>query len=174
VQIKRVQMPFVDGNIAGLADQKPGMMQCRQHIGQFDQLLQIIDRAIAPPVFQVAHKRRTVDGREDGAGFSDFHGTVRIAGVLNKFFRCRAAQMPGHAARQSHARFLYVRPGLFPDPQRFGILAKLQPDFLDQPIRLILESGQPLFVEKFVKRDLPADIGGRRRRGAAFTLGTAR
>jgi len=70
-----------------------------------------------------------------------------------------------------HALALDVGAGILPERKRFGIIAELDADFLEHPIRIALDKRQPLFIEHVVLGDLAGDVG---KRNARATTGARR
>ena len=157
-------MTFRDRDIARLNRHEAGMMQRGQHMGQLHQRFEIRNRAIAPSAFQIAHKRRAVYGGEDLMLAADPDRAIRVPGVLGELGGRCLAEMPDKTTLRPNAGVFHIRPRLAPDLQRHRVFAKLKPDFLNDPVGLILDPGQPLLAEKFKERDLAGDVGGGRRR----------
>ena len=79
--------------------------------------------------------------------------------MLGKFSGRSFAELARHAPIEANPRTLDIGAGRFPDFQRARIIAKLETDFLDYPVGLILELVNPLLAEKFVIGNLPFDVG---------------
>ena len=58
--IHHIQMAFVNRYIDRLANRTAGVMQPRYLIGQPDEILKILQRAVTAALIQIHHKRRTI------------------------------------------------------------------------------------------------------------------
>jgi hypothetical protein len=92
--------------------------------------------------------------------------------MLGKFRGCGLTQFSRHATFQPHTGSLDVGSGRFPDFKRFGVIAKLKTDFLDNPVGLVFEFDDTFLTQKLVKRYLAFDVC-RRDRLLPFARATA-
>jgi len=60
-----------------------------------------------------------------------------------------------------HALALDVGSGGFPNLDRLGVVAKIDADFLENGIGIVLEQRQPFFGENLVVGNLAGDVGDR-------------
>src|SRR3546814_4154207 len=77
-------MPLVHRQVDGLADGAAGMVDPGRGIGELHEIAEILDRAVAPALLQIAHEGRTVGWREDGVGAADLDRSRRVTGVLGE------------------------------------------------------------------------------------------
>ena len=133
-------------------------MQCRQHVGQPDQTLEVRNRPVAPPAPEVAHERRAVYRGKDLVATADPDGPHGIAGDLFEFRWRRAAERAHQITRRSDASASDVRAGDPPGLQRLVVAAKFEPDFLDQPVGLRLEADEAFLVNHLDKGDRPLNV----------------
>jgi len=82
-------MTLVHREIDRLADGSTGMMQIGRRIGEFDEIVEILNRAIASALVDIGHKGRAIGGRENRIVSADHDRSRRIAGMLHEFARCR-------------------------------------------------------------------------------------
>ena len=73
-----------------------------------------------------------------------------------------------------HALALDVGAGLLPHRQRFGVVAELDADLLEDPVGIGLDQRDAFLVENLVDLYAAADIGELLPRPAAGTCGAAR
>ena len=83
--VHHIEMPFVHGNINRLANRATRMMQAGAHIGELYEVAEILNGRVAPTAVEVAHKWRTVRGRQDHAVATDDDTALRISRVLCEF-----------------------------------------------------------------------------------------
>ena len=88
MSIDHVEMAFVDRDVHRFANRSARMMHRWRQIGQFHEVLEILDRRIAPFAVEIAHEGRPVDRRENGRLAADLHRALRIARVLGNDRRC--------------------------------------------------------------------------------------
>ena len=123
-----------------------------------DQLLEILVTTVAPAALEVAHKRGAINRGENLRVTTDAHVSVRITRMLGKFRGCRLAEFACHTTIQPYPGALDVSPGRFPDLNRFGIIAKFETDFLDDPVGLLFQFDDAFLAKKLVKRNLTFNV----------------
>ena len=138
--IEHVEVALRDRNVAGLAGHEAAVMQSGQVLRQLHQLLEIVERAIAPPALQIAHEGRPINRSENLVASTDAHA----------------------ARRGPHAGLFHVRPGFAPDAQRLLILPELDADLLHQPIGMLLQPNKAFLVEEIDVPDRALDVGSHR------------
>ena len=60
VAVDHVEMPLVDRQVDRLADRAAGVVQRRRHVGQLDEVAEVLDVRVAPALVEVADERRAV------------------------------------------------------------------------------------------------------------------
>src|SRR5208283_388621 len=79
-----VEVALVDGNVDRLANRAAGMVQPWDRIGELHKILEIAQRSVSAPAFEITHERRAVGGSEDHAPVANLERAFRIAGVLDE------------------------------------------------------------------------------------------
>jgi len=57
-------MAFGDRQVDRLANGAAGMVEPGKHVGKLHEISEILDRGVAPLIFQIAHEGRAIDRRE--------------------------------------------------------------------------------------------------------------
>ena len=105
-----VEMALVDRHVDRLADGAAGMVQPGRRIGQLDEVLEILERAVAAALVDIGDEGRAIGGREHGRVAADLHGAGRIAGMLDEFARAGALDDGAdEAARRADAKAVGLR-----------------------------------------------------------------
>src|SRR5512134_427950 len=105
-------------------------MNCGRHVGEADEIAEILERRIAANAIEVAHEGRAVDRREDCRLAADLHVALGIARVLDERFGRRLQNRTAEALGKAYAAFLDVGAGLLPHLERLWVVAKLDADLL--------------------------------------------
>ena len=64
--IQHIEVAFVDGNIGRFAHGAARVMQPGGHVCELDEILEILERPVAPAAVRVTHERGAIGGGEDG------------------------------------------------------------------------------------------------------------
>src|SRR6516162_2711536 len=176
VAVHHVEVALVDRQIDGLADGATGVMERVRHVGELDEIAEVLDASVAAPLIEAAHERRAVRGREYRAIAADHHVAGGGARVLREFPR-RGAPHDGaaHAARETHALALDVGAGVLPQLQRLCVVAEVDADLLEDGVGVVLEQLESLVAEHLVVGNLSRYVGneGMAASGARSNLGIA-
>ena len=84
VRIDHVEVALVDRHVDRLAHSAAGMVDRRRHVGELHEIAEILDRAVAAALVEVAHEGRTVDRREHGGVAADLDRALGVARVLRE------------------------------------------------------------------------------------------
>ena len=179
MRVDHLEMPFVDRQIDRLAHRAAGMVDVRAEVGELDEVLEVLERAVAAAFVEVVDERRAVIGREHHRVAADRDVALGIARVLHILRRRGGAQLPRQAARKAHPLALDVAARAAKEFERAGKLAKLDADFLKQRLGVALDRRQPLLADHFGERNFAGDVGdggerGLRARASARLAATAR
>ena len=109
-RILHVEMTLVRRNFHRLAHAAAGEMDGRRHVRELDEILQVLERAVAAPAVDVVDERRPADRREHRRVAAEAHVARRIARMQREFPRRGLEQMTGEAARNVHALALTSAP----------------------------------------------------------------
>ena len=63
--VDHVEVPLVDGHVDRLAHRSAGVVEPRGRVRELHEVAEVLDRAVAPTLVEVAHERGAVRGRED-------------------------------------------------------------------------------------------------------------
>jgi hypothetical protein len=145
--VDHVEMPLVDRQIDRLAHRAARMMERGRHIGELHEILEVGDGRIAAAAIEVAHEGRAIDRREDRGIAADLHVPLRVAGVLDVLLRGRFLHdRAGQAAREMDAGPLHIGAGVFPQFQRFRLVAEFDADFLKDRVGIPFDDAETLFA----------------------------
>ena len=171
---QHVEMTFGDRHIAGLAGDKPTMMQVGVHVGKTHKIAKSGNVPIAPTAFEITHEWCAVDRGEDLVLTTDPDRSVPVARQLGKLGRRLGAQAADPICGRPHSIALDVCPLLAPEVKRDWIITKGDADVLQDPVHLSLKRFDLLFVQHIVMRDLAPYVrgGGRHVRCRAIAAGS--
>ena len=137
-------------------------------MGELDEIAEVLDGAVAAALVEIHHEGRTVGRRKDHALAADLDAVGRIAGVLGEACRGGFQDLAQHARLEPHQQTIDIRTCGLPVLQGNGIVAELNADFSQDPIRRCLDLQEIFFAQNVIGRDV-ADYVGRgpvRRRGS--------
>ena len=155
-------MPLVDGQIDRLADGAAGMVDEGREIGELHEILEVFDRAVAAALVEIVDEGRTVVGGEDRRFAADDDVALGIARMLHIARRRRRAELPRKTAGKADALALDVAARVLETLQRAGIIAKFDPDLLQQRVGVVLDQREALLAEYLGRRDRAGYVGDRR------------
>ncbi len=147
------------------------MVHRRRQIGEFHEILEILDRRVAPLAIEVAHEGRAVDRREHRCVAADLDAALRVARMLREYGRRGFQELAAKSLREVDALALDVGAGLLPQLQGFLVVAKLDADFLQHRVGIGFDRDKGLLVEDLVDRNPARDIG---HRGASLAAASRR
>ncbi len=82
---QHIQMSALHRQIGRLDDRAAGVMDIWAQIGQFYEVLEILECAAPPPAFKIKHKGRPVYRRKGDRRSPDLQGPFRVAADLGEF-----------------------------------------------------------------------------------------
>ena len=167
VRIEHIEVTLVDGNVRRFAYRAAGMMQPGTHVREFDEIPEVLERAIAATAIDIAHERRPVRRRKHGCTAADRDRARGIARVLDELCRRRAFDdLSSQPYRDAHPLTFDIRPGFLPKTNGDLIATNFHADFLQNAIGVLLDDDELLFIEHLIRRNDSFDVGhGRRMRG---------
>ena len=160
MRIDHLEMAFGHGQINRLADRTARMMQTRMHIGQLYQILKIFHRCIAALIIQVAHEWGAVNRGKNRVHPANLNRTFRIAGMLSVGRGCGCAKLPRKATREMHALALNITANITQNGQGFGIIAKIDTNFLKDRFGIVFNDLGAFVAEDIKRRNLAGNKGG--------------
>ena len=158
VREQHVEVALGYRDVARLAGDEPGMVQWRQRVGEFDEALEVGERAVAPTALEVAHEGRAIDGCKDLMRSADAHAARRVAGALGEFGRCGRQQLADEPPIRAHPCVGHVGAERTPPCERIRCFPKFHAGGLEQVKGLVLDPLECLVVEKRVVRNAPGHI----------------
>ena len=172
--VDHVEVALVDRLVDRFAHRAAGVVQPGRRVRQLDEVLEVRERAVAPPAVHVVHEGRSVGRREDHVVLPDEHGALGIARVLDEASRRRLGDDRLQEPRlEAHALSLNVGAGLAPQRERGRIAAKLDADVAEDSVGRAIDEIQPFLAQQVVEGN-PAPRSGDRRgrgRGTAVSAG---
>ena len=157
---QHVQMALVHRNIGRLADRAARMVQPFRHIAQLHEILEIVQRRIAPPAGLIAHKGRAVNRGQHQIAATNVHIARRVAGMLGKLRRGGCTKLARKPARNMHPLALDGRARRPPKLQRGRVFKEIHADFFQNGVGVPFDDRQRFFVQDLEIRDVPADEFG--------------
>ena len=137
----------------GLAHGAAAVVQLRQGVGELHDVLEVLQRGVAPAAVQVGHEGRAVVGGEDGGVGADLHAASGVTGVLDvDGGSVLLHDLPAEPAREAHELAGHVRAGPAPQLQRLGELLESDAHLGEQDLGALLDAHQPFFVEDLHRR----------------------
>ena len=149
MRIDHLEMPLVDRQIDRLAERAAGMVDIGAQIGELDEILEVLDRPVAPPPVEIVDEGRAVIGREHHRVAADDDIALGIARVLHVARRRGRAELPRQSPRKPHPLALDVAARRAKEIERAGKVAKLDADLLQQRLGVALDDFEPLFAQTF-------------------------
>ena len=158
-RVDDVEMALRHRHVDRLADHAAGMVQVRRHVGELHEVLQILERAVAPLVLEVAHEGRAVGRREARC-------CGRRSTTLRSGLRACCVYCAGAVARISisrprgdvHALAVDLGAGLAPERRARCASRKSMPISSRMVIDASWMISRPGVVEQLVERDLAGDV----------------
>ena len=135
------------------------MVDIGAEVGELHEILEVLDRAVAAALVEVADEGRAVVWREHHGVAADQHVALRIAGVLHVARWRRRAKLSREPARKAHPFALDVAARPAKKLKRAGKAAEFDADLLEQRVGVALDDLEPLGAQNFGQRDLAGDVG---------------
>ena len=126
---------------------------------ELDEIVHVLERAVATAAVEVGHERRPADRREDRRVTAEMQVAQGVAGVKVEFTRRRGQQGARHPARYVDSIALHVGPGLAPQAQRFRVAAELDADLLENRLGVRLDDLDGLSAQQFDHGELAPYVG---------------
>ncbi len=157
-----------------LADDRAGVVDHRGHVGELVELMQVVERAVAPLVVEVIDERRSVSRCKRDVIATDHRAPLGIACVHGEAARILGDQRHQQLARDAHAKALHLGAGVLPHRGRLGV-AKVDPHLLEDRERGFVDHLQARLVQDLVDRHAPLEHRQRAdlHRGPRLTPGLA-
>ena len=130
-----------------------------RHVRELDEVLQVLERAVAAAAIEIVDERRPADRRENGRIAAEAHVALGVARMQRELARRRLEQMARESARDVHPLALDVGAGAPPQAQGFRVAPKLDADLLEDGLGVVLDDLDRLGTEQFDRRQLAADVG---------------
>ena len=145
MRIHHVQVPLVDRQVDGLADRPARVVEVRRGVRELHEVAEVLDRAVAAAVLEIAHERGAVRRGEHRARAADLHRVRRVPRDLGEGAgRGRLYELPCEPAREADtlavdlcASFLQQRAGV-------GRLAEVDADLLEDRVGVLLDEREAL------------------------------
>ena len=99
-----VQVALGDRDVDRLADHRPGVVHRRRHVGELVELVEVLQRAVAPLVVEVVDEGRAVSRRERDLVAADLGIALGIARVHGEARSGSSRPAPSAAARGMRTR----------------------------------------------------------------------
>ena len=133
-------------------------MKCGQHVGQLVEVVQVLERAIAAGVVEIAHIGRTIHGHEHAVPAAHLHGALGIARVQGEFGGRLSDEAHQQGAVDPHPRALDVGSRGLPHGDGF-IVAEFAAHLLEDLERLLVDQLDRLVRHEVIDGDF-AHQGG--------------
>ncbi len=137
------------------------MMQPLGHIAQLHEFAEIVHRGIAAPTSDIAYKRGAINRRADQSFATDYHVTVRVAGVLGIAGRRGFAQFACQSARDADPFAFDLGPGFAPAFKCGRVVDKVHANLGQHGFGVGFDDFQRFFVQDLKIRDVAFDVLGR-------------
>ncbi len=158
VRIDHIEVALVDRHVDRLADGAAGVVQVGAHVRELHEVLEVLDRSVAPAVVEVADERRAVVRGEDRVRIADLDAPFGVSGVLGEDSgRACPDDLAAHPAGEPHAIAVDIRAA---EPHRLPcrrIATEVDPDFLKNRVSVPLERRQALLVQDLVRLELAGE-----------------
>ena len=138
------------------------MVQVRVHIGQFQQLFEIVKSGIAAATFQIAHEGRAIYRCKNLIVTADYHRPFRVARKLGELPRRRCAQAAnpaGIGTDKITMRTARFDASITPDLQRDRIVTKGDANIFQHPVNLGFDPFKACKIQRIKMPKSPLDPG---------------
>lgn len=165
-----VEVTLVHRNVDGLADGAAGVVDGRRHVGEFHEVLEVLQRAVAPALVEIHHEGRAVGGREHDAVATDLHRAGGVARVLDELAWRALQDLAQHSRFEGGAHAVEPGAGGAEQAHRLLVAAELDADLGEDAVGRPFDALQAFLAEQVEGRYLPRDVGGS---GARIGAGAA-
>src|SRR6185369_3134377 len=156
VAVDHVEVALVDRHVDGLADRPAAVVEERAQVGELHEVAEVLDRAVAPAVVEVADERRAVVRGQDGVAAADLDVVVMVPGVLGELARRRRLDdLAAHPAREPDPFALDVGAGVAEEMQGVAVAAELEADLLEDRVGVLLDDREALVVQDLERSQRP-------------------
>src|ERR1700722_14759755 len=159
MRIHHLEVPLVDRQIDWLAHRSAGVVDIRAHVGELDEILEVLERPVAAALVEGMEEWGAVIGRKHHCVTADRDVALGIARMLHVLRRRGGAQGPRQAAGKARPFALDVATRVAKEFERARELAKLDANLFEQRLSVALDRLESLLADKFRKRDLAGDVG---------------
>ena len=153
MRINHIEVAFGDGDVHRLADRAAAVMQMRGHIGEFHEVLEILQRRVAPASIKVMNERGAVIRREHRGVSADLHISSRISGVLRI---CRGGvllhDLAAKSAGEADAVAVDLGASVAKPLDRGRLAADLDADAFEDQIGVKLKERETLLTDNLYRR----------------------
>jgi hypothetical protein len=135
------------------------MMQPRNHLVNFHQVVKIVQGCVTTSLVQVMNKRGAERRTQHGIVAADDNVIVRVSGMLNVLRGCGGLDNTSRMARfKTHSGSLYICSCITEQIQYFRIIGKVHADIPEYDICIVLNKTQTFFIQHIIGVYLSADI----------------
>ena len=157
-RILHVEVALALRDVHRLDHAAAGEVDGRRGVRELDEVVQVLQRAVAAAAIEVGDERRAAHRREHRCVAAEADAALGVARVQNEFLRRRAEQRAGQAAGNAHALAAHVGAGVTPQAQRFGVATEFDADFLEDRLGVRLDDLDRFAAQQFDVRDAAADV----------------
>ena len=158
MRIDHVEVALVDGHVHRLAHGAAGVVHRRRHVGELDQVLEILELGVAAPVLDIVNEGGPVDRREDEVAPAHLDRALGVTRDLGEGGGCGRDQVACEPARKAHPLAVDVGAGTPEQVQRLGVLAEIDPDLLEDRLRVLLQQSEPLLAQQVDRGNVARDV----------------
>ena len=162
--VHHVEVALVHRHVDGFAHGAAAVVQVRGGVGQFHEVLEVGDGAVAAALLEVVHERRAVGGGEHDVVAADLHRPIRVAGQLGELAWRRGAQSPHHARLEADGDAVDLGAGGLEQGQRLVVAPDLDAHLGEDAVGVCLDHVEAVGRQQLVGRDVAGDerrpVGG--------------
>ena len=118
----------------------------------------ILELGVAAPLLDVVDEGRAIDRRKDEIAAAHLDRSLGIARELREGGWGGRHQVTREPAREAHPLTVDIGAGILEELERFGILAEIDPDLLEDRLRVLLDQSQPLIAEEVDRGNVACDV----------------
>ena len=155
--IDDIEMAPGHRHVHRFADDPPGVVQDRRHVGELDEVLQVLESRVAPLVGKITHEGRAEGGSKHRVVAAHHHVALGVARHLDIAFRHLGQEVLDQGPRNPYPLTCHVGTRL--GPLAAGVIvAEIDAGFLEDLHGGVVKQVDSRLVEELVDRYLARDV----------------
>src|SRR5271165_7170240 len=157
-RVLNVEVPLICSDLHRFAHAAAREMDGRRHVREFDESLQVLERAVTPSAIEIVDERRSANRRKHSCVAAESYVALGVARIQREFPRCGREQPASEAARNVNPLADDVGARAAPQTQGLRIAPKLDANFLEDRLGVGLDHFDRFGAEQLDYGEFAADI----------------